>query len=80
MQYTGCSLGTIAGMAYCWFMWYTVKTRLDAIAKESQHPEDQKVVKNWLIYSCVASVVAVIVLLILLVMRKRIALVVQLFT
>ena len=69
----------MAGAGFCWYQWYTFKTALDAVPKEDQLEEDTNLVKNWLIYAGVASGVMVIALLILLIMRKRIALVVQLF-
>ena len=46
---------------------------------EERSDTDAKRVKNWKIYACVATGTTAIILLILLVMRKRIGLVVQLF-
>ncbi|XP_061166170.1 choline transporter-like protein 1 [Saccostrea echinata] len=62
-------LGSVVGTALCWYHYYELQG-------SPQHTEEAE---KWLIGSISGTVVMVIVLLILLVMRKRIALVVQLF-
>ncbi|XP_033112435.1 choline transporter-like protein 1 [Anneissia japonica] len=72
-------MGSIGGSGYLWYQWYLRKRDLDEIPVEEQLDSDKKNVKTMLIYASVVSGVTVILLLILFVMRKRIALVVALF-
>ncbi|ESP05260.1 hypothetical protein LOTGIDRAFT_102496, partial [Lottia gigantea] len=64
---------------FCWYKWYLSDKLYKSTDPTYQTPEQADVVRTWLIYSLVASGVAVVVLLVLLVMRKRIKLVVRLF-
>ncbi|CAH1787745.1 unnamed protein product [Owenia fusiformis] len=78
----GCVLGSLAASAYCWYNWYgyfsyVKETELkDASLVTSVDIETRQ---TWLIYASVVSGIALIVCLVMLVMRKRIQLVVQLF-
>lgn len=69
------ALGAIAADGYCWYRYYSYWDNLDANSTSTE----ETAVDNWLTYSIIGAVAAGIVLLILLIMRKRIALVVQLF-
>ncbi|XP_013398047.1 choline transporter-like protein 1 isoform X2 [Lingula anatina] len=74
-----CALGSLAGTGFCWYTWYTYNKALNETPVSDQTDEDKELVTRWLIIACVVSGITLIILLILLVMRKRIALVVQLF-
>ncbi|XP_071964392.1 choline transporter-like protein 1 [Antedon mediterranea] len=72
-------MGSIGGSGYLWYQWFLRKRDLDEIPVEEQLDSDKQNVKTMLIYASVTSGVTVILLLLLFVMRKRIALVVALF-
>ena len=61
------------------YNYYIFKTSLDTVAEANRIESEVSKVKNWLIYSIVATVGMTLLLLILLIMRTRIALVAQLF-
>ncbi|XP_031830541.2 choline transporter-like protein 1 isoform X2 [Nomia melanderi] len=71
----GAILACIGGSAYLWYAWYGEKKAV------GQHlvPEEDSSEQAYFIYAIILSTVTVITLLIVLVMRKRIALVMQLF-
>ncbi|XP_078038767.1 choline transporter-like protein 1 [Augochlora pura] len=71
----GAILACIGGSAYLWLAWYAEKKLVDA----HQILEEESSQTAYLIYAIALSTVTVITLLIVLVMRKRIALVMQLF-
>ncbi|XP_012522931.1 choline transporter-like protein 1 isoform X1 [Monomorium pharaonis] len=71
----GAVIACIGGTTYLWLAWYYEKKSMD---RGEISPEDSSV-EPYFIYAIIMSVVAVIVLLVILVMRKRIELVVQLF-
>ncbi|XP_077991866.1 choline transporter-like protein 1 [Glandiceps talaboti] len=73
-------VGSLAGTAFLWYTWYLADTDLKDIPANERLDEDEENVTTLLIYAGVASGVTVILLLILLVMRKRISLVVALFS
>ncbi|XP_074640243.1 choline transporter-like protein 1 [Tubulanus polymorphus] len=64
------AIGSLGGTGFLWYLWYE---------KKYVHEMDETTVRNWTIYAGVATGVTVIILFILLIMRKRIQLVVQLF-
>ncbi|XP_043283777.1 choline transporter-like protein 1 isoform X2 [Venturia canescens] len=66
---------SIGGTIYLWLAWWQEKK---AVTSGLIHEEDASVT-SYMTYAIVMSVVAVVVVLVVLVMRKRIALVVQLF-
>ncbi|XP_071119389.1 choline transporter-like protein 1 [Haliotis cracherodii] len=66
-----------AAAGYCWYLFYTHHTNLQE--KVVKTPEMQAKVDTWMAYASVASVIAIIVFLLVIVLRKRIKLVVQLF-
>ena len=70
---------SLAAMGYCWWKYVQYKSMLDAVPEDEQLVEDQELVKDWMIYSIIGTVITVILLLVLLVLRSRLALVVQLF-
>lgn len=59
--------------------WAGEKNALNEIAEKSQDEISKRKVHSYLAYALIATVVTAVVLLVLLVMRKRIALVIQLF-
>ncbi|XP_064625864.1 choline transporter-like protein 1 isoform X2 [Lineus longissimus] len=63
-------LACLGGMGYCWYNWYTIQYAEVVV---------QETAKTWLAYAAIATAVGLVILLILLIMRKRLALVVQLF-
>ncbi|KAH0946358.1 hypothetical protein HN011_009602 [Eciton burchellii] len=71
----GAIAACIGGTTYLWMMWYREKKNVDSqeIAWEDSS------VQAYFIYAVIMSVVTIIVLLVVLVMRKRIELVMQLF-
>ncbi|XP_076639514.1 choline transporter-like protein 1 isoform X2 [Colletes latitarsis] len=71
----GAILACIGGSAYLWFAWYKEKKGVEA----HEIPEEDSSQEAYFIYAIILSTVTVITLLIVLVMRKRIALVMQLF-
>ncbi|XP_076171666.1 choline transporter-like protein 1 isoform X2 [Ptiloglossa arizonensis] len=71
----GAILACIGGSAYLWFAWYKEKKGVAA----NQIPEEDSSQDAYFVYAILLSTVTVITLLIVLVMRKRIALVMQLF-
>ncbi|CAK9832448.1 Choline transporter-like protein 1 [Anthophora retusa] len=71
----GAILACIGGSTYLWLAWYNEK---NAVAAHTV-PEEDSSEQAYLIYAITLTVVTVIALLIVLVMRKRIALVMQLF-
>nr|XP_033320907.1 choline transporter-like protein 1 isoform X1 [Megalopta genalis]XP_033320908.1 choline transporter-like protein 1 isoform X1 [Megalopta genalis]XP_033320909.1 choline transporter-like protein 1 isoform X1 [Megalopta genalis]XP_033320910.1 choline transporter-like protein 1 isoform X1 [Megalopta genalis] len=71
----GAILACIGGSAYLWLAWYAEKKAVDA----DQIPDEDSSQTAYFIYAVALSTVTVITLLIVLVMRKRIALVMQLF-
>ncbi|XP_046568947.1 choline transporter-like protein 2 [Haliotis rubra] len=66
-----------AAAGYCWYLFYNLHTNLKAEVITT--PEMQAKVDTWMVYASVASVIAIIVFLLVIVMWKRIKLVVQLF-
>ncbi|XP_052777048.1 choline transporter-like protein 1 [Mya arenaria] len=70
----------LGATAYCWYTWYCLSEDLKAADEVYQTAENYEYVQTWMVYAAIASGITVIVLLILLVLRKRIGLVVQLFT
>lgn len=73
------ALGALVGTGFCWYQWFEYKSTLDTIPPAEQIKEDKKLVNDWLIYASIMSAGSFILLLILLYLRKSIALVVQLF-
>ncbi|XP_054015045.1 choline transporter-like protein 1 isoform X2 [Hylaeus anthracinus] len=71
----GAILACIGGSAYLWLAWYNEKKGVEA----HQIPEEDSSQEAYFVYAILLSSVTVITLLIVLVMRKRIALVMQLF-
>ncbi|XP_041483712.1 choline transporter-like protein 1 [Lytechinus variegatus] len=75
----GSIVGSMGGSGYLWYSWYIARAALQETPAELQLEKDKRDLKTMMIYASIASAVAVIFLLILLVMFKRIALVVTLF-
>lgn len=71
----GAILACIGGSAYLWLAWSAEKKAVEA----QEIPEEESSETAYFIYAIVLSTVTVVTLLIVLVMRKRIALVMQLF-
>ncbi|KAL0124600.1 hypothetical protein PUN28_006453 [Cardiocondyla obscurior] len=71
----GAVLACIGGTTYLWLAWYREKKSTE----EGNIEVEDSSVEPYFIYAIIMSVVAVIVLLVILVMRKRIELVMQLF-
>ncbi|XP_076246590.1 choline transporter-like protein 1 isoform X2 [Calliopsis andreniformis] len=71
----GVNLACIGGSGYLWYAWYKEKKGVEA----HEIPEEDSSEEAMLVYAILMSIVTVIILLIVLVMRKRIALVIQLF-
>ncbi|XP_017760049.1 PREDICTED: choline transporter-like protein 1 isoform X2 [Eufriesea mexicana] len=71
----GVILACVGGSAYLWLAWYAEKKAVEA----GEIPEDDSSQQAYFIYAIILSTITVITLLIVLVMRKRIALVMQLF-
>lgn len=72
---TGAVVVCIGGTTYLWLAWYHEKKAVD---KKLIH-EDDASTTDYFVYAIIMSIVTVITILVVLVMRKRIALVVQLF-
>lgn len=72
-------LGSIAGTAVLWWTWCMKKKALDSKPAEMQLEADQRNVTAFLVFSIVATVFTVILLLVILVMRKRVAFAIELF-
>ncbi|XP_021343582.1 choline transporter-like protein 1 isoform X1 [Mizuhopecten yessoensis] len=70
---------TLGLTAYSWYSYYGWYTDYNALTTDEQTEAASEKVQTWLIYSCISSAITVIVLLLLFIMRNRIALVVQLF-
>ncbi|KAL4235876.1 hypothetical protein ACF0H5_004265 [Mactra antiquata] len=70
---------SLAATAYCWYSWYGLRLEFDKLPENQQTEEASHSVFTWLIYAGIASAVTLILSLILLVLRKRISLVVQLY-
>lgn len=76
----GVIVACIGGTTYLWMAWYQEKKELESKdISEKENFEEDSSLQAYFIYAIVMSVVTVITLLIVLVMRKRIALVMQLF-
>ncbi|XP_033645183.1 choline transporter-like protein 1 [Asterias rubens] len=76
----GFIVGSLGGSGYLWYLWWLENAILQTyLPSDPSKDEQDHTVKTMLIYAGVASGVTVILLLVLLVMRKRIALVVALF-
>ncbi|XP_022093439.1 choline transporter-like protein 1 isoform X2 [Acanthaster planci] len=71
--------GSLGGTGYLWYRWWQEKSVLDALPADAAKDDQEHTVKTMLTYAGIATGVTVILLLVLLVMRKRIALVVALF-
>lgn len=71
----GVIIACIGGTTYLWLAWYQEKKAVDA----GEIPDEDSSKQAYLIYAIILSTVTVITILIVLVMRKRIALVMQLF-
>ncbi|XP_025075815.1 choline transporter-like protein 1 isoform X1 [Pogonomyrmex barbatus] len=71
----GAVVACIGGTTYLWIAWYQEK---QSLSKGDIYEEDSSV-EPYFVYSIIMSIVTVIVLLVILVMRKRIELVMQLF-
>ncbi|XP_026670427.1 choline transporter-like protein 1 isoform X2 [Ceratina calcarata] len=71
----GAILAGIGGSTYLWLAWHKERKAVDS----HEIAEEDSSVQAYLIYAIILTVVTVITLLIVLVMRKRIALVMQLF-
>ncbi|KAK0163239.1 hypothetical protein PV327_006944 [Microctonus hyperodae] len=71
----GAVVASISGTIYLWLAWYQEDR---AVKSGKVHVEDASTT-SYLIYASLMTIVAVVTLLVVLVMRKRIALVVQLF-
>ncbi|XP_076684764.1 choline transporter-like protein 1 isoform X2 [Andrena cerasifolii] len=71
----GVILACIGGSAYLWRVWHNEKKGVEA----HEIPEEDSSEEAYMIYAIIMSTVTVITLLIVVVMRKRIALVMQLF-
>lgn len=72
---SGAVVVCISGTTYLWLAWHGEKK---AVAKGMIH-EDDASVTDYFVYAIIMSVVTVITILVVLIMRKRIALVIQLF-
>ncbi|XP_002731355.1 choline transporter-like protein 1 [Saccoglossus kowalevskii] len=72
-------LGSITATILLWWNYAKRKTALDSFPEEQRVDAQKSNVRAFLIYSIIATVFTVILLLIILVMRKRIAFTVQLF-
>ncbi|XP_033207562.1 choline transporter-like protein 1 isoform X2 [Belonocnema kinseyi] len=72
---TGAVVVCISGTTYLWILWYQERK---LVANNKIH-EDDASITDYLIYAIIMTIVTVITVLVVLVMRKRIALVVQLF-
>uniref|UniRef100_A0A0C9Q0I8 Choline transporter-like protein n=1 Tax=Fopius arisanus TaxID=64838 RepID=A0A0C9Q0I8_9HYME len=72
---SGSVVVSIGGTIYLWFAWYQENK---AVKTGKIHVDDSSVTP-YLIYAILMTIVAVVTILVVLVMRKRIALVVQLF-
>ena len=80
LTFVAMALASIGATAYCWYLWYTKNHHLKNLPNDAEATESEKEdVHNWLIIAIVVSSVAFVILLVLLVMRKRIKLVAQLF-
>lgn len=75
MVLIGVILVCIGGSTYLWFAWYAEKKAVEA----HKIPEEDSSEQSYFIYAITLTIITVITLLIVLVMRKRIALVMQLF-
>ncbi|CAL7943385.1 unnamed protein product [Xylocopa violacea] len=71
----GVNVACIGGSVYLWLAWYKEKKGVDT----HEIPEEDSSQTSYMVYAIILTVVTVITLLIVLVMRKRIALVMQLF-
>ncbi|KAF3429136.1 hypothetical protein E2986_03005 [Frieseomelitta varia] len=71
----GAILASIAGSVYLWLAWYAEKKGVEM----HEIPEEDSSEQAYLVYAIMLTIVTVVTLLIVLVMRKRIALVMQLF-
>lgn len=73
----GAMITSVAGTVFLWILW---KNKKDALASRTHDVEtEQESVTSYLAFAIAATVVTVIIWLVILVMRKRIKLVVQLF-
>ncbi|XP_045159516.2 choline transporter-like protein 1 isoform X2 [Mercenaria mercenaria] len=70
---------SLAASAYCWYSWYGLDQAFKDLPTSEQTDEAKQTVHTWLIYAAIVTAVSIILCLILLVLRKRIALVVQLY-
>ncbi|XP_062578584.1 choline transporter-like protein 1 isoform X1 [Saccostrea cucullata] len=70
---------SIGATGYCWYYWYHFDKRYKGLSATEQTEAEKEKTQTWLIYAAVGSGVTLILLLVLLIMRKRIQLVVQLF-
>ncbi|XP_077291052.1 choline transporter-like protein 1 [Arctopsyche grandis] len=75
----GVSLTTVIATIFLWVTWTKERKKLNEISVENQDYISQRKVYSYLGYAILATVITFIILLVLLVMRKRIRLVIQLF-
>ena len=76
----GMAFGSVGGAAFCWYTYFDYNEQLSKIPSDERTDSDEEYVRYWFYGAITVTGVAMVVLLLLLVMRKRIALVVQLFT
>ncbi|KAI4494036.1 hypothetical protein M0802_009303 [Mischocyttarus mexicanus] len=76
----GVILACIGGTTFLWMAWYNEKKELDSKdVVDKENFEEDSSLEAYFVYAIIMTIVTVITLLIVLVMRKRIALVMQLF-
>ncbi|XP_043504318.1 choline transporter-like protein 1 isoform X2 [Polistes fuscatus] len=76
----GVILACIGGTTFLWMAWYQEKKELESKSVvDKENFEEDSSMEAYMIYAIIMTIVTVITLLIVLVMRKRIALVMQLF-
>ncbi|XP_072016877.1 choline transporter-like protein 1 [Amphiura filiformis] len=75
----GFILGSLGGTGYLWYMWWESDKELNEKPVEMRLDQDADNVRALIIYASVASGFTLLILLVILVLRKRIALVAALF-
>ena len=77
--YIGAGMMVVIGTVLSWYKWHVKSTELEAIPEDDRLETDVEDVANWKWFSLAVTLFAVLFLLLLLFLRSRIALVVQLF-